>query len=67
MLRIAPNIEEIIDLAEKGHNAEILEYNRIHIKPHDPTTCEKCLSVAAARAKIDEAASQGSYLVLYIP
>jgi hypothetical protein len=61
------DIEQLVDLASKAHTAEVIEYNRIHINRHVPTDCPKCLNIAAARMRIEEAEEVGSNVVLYIP
>lgn len=57
----------LVDLAEKGHNAEIVEYNRIHVKPHVAKDCNKCLALARARRKVEQAEEYNEMVVLYIP
>lgn len=56
------NVEELVELARKGHKAEI-KGTGLHV----PMNCSKCLNIAAAEMRISEAEQQESYVVLYIP
>lgn len=50
----------LVDLAEKAHRAEI-------DGRHVAKDCDKCLAIAHAVQKLQEAEEVSSYVVLYIP
>lgn len=60
------DVEELIDLARKGHSAEVSVGN-LKGNLHKPMECAKCLNIAAAEMKVSEAEQSESYVVLYIP
>lgn len=61
------DVKLLVELAEKAHNQEVIEFNRIHLRPHSVSACDTCVTLVHARTMVDQAEEYGENIVLYIP